>query len=116
MVDIETEEYGDVIVININGEFYLESIQFAEAVWNEQVAKKPRLIGINCKNINFIDSSAIGILVKFLNNAVQYNVDLVFYDLSKTIINVFKTARLSSFFKIMEKEEFEKKFLPSRSG
>jgi anti-anti-sigma factor len=111
MVEIDVEEHGDVIIISIDGEFYLESIEYAEKVWNEQAAKSPRVIGINCKDIRFIDSSAIGILVKFLNNSMKLKIELIFYDLSETILGVFKTAKLGNFFKIMTKAQFEVEFL-----
>ena len=111
MIDIDVEEHGDLSIIFINGEFYIESVEFAERIWNEQVAKKPRVIGINCKNIKFIDSSAIGILVKFLNNAMKLKIDLVFYDLSETVMSVFKAAKLGNFFKIMDKSEFQDAYL-----
>ncbi|HOO71889.1 MAG TPA: STAS domain-containing protein [Spirochaetota bacterium] len=115
MIDIAVDDHGELIVISIKGEFYIESIQYAESVWEEQVVKHPRVIGINCQNIKFIDSSAIGILVKFLNNAMAMNIELVFFDLSNTLINVFKTARLGNFFKVMEKEDFEKEYLKNNS-
>lgn len=111
MVDIEVEEHGDVIVIAINGEFYIESTEYAEKVWNDQVAKSPKVIGINCQNIKFIDSSAIGVLVKFLNNAMNLNIDLVFFEPSETVLSIFKTARLSNFFQIMSKNKFEMEYL-----
>ena len=112
MIDINVDDYGEVIVLSIKGEFYIESIQYAESVWQQQLDKNPKVIGINCQGIKFIDSSAIGILVKFLNTAMFRSINLVFFDLSSTIINVFKTARLGNFFTIMEKEEFQQKYLP----
>ena len=111
MIDIDVEEHGDISIIFINGEFYIESVEFAERIWNEQVAKKPRVIGINCKNIKFIDSSAIGILVKFLNSAMKLKIDLVFFDLSDTVFSVFKAAKLGTFFKILSDSEFSIEYL-----
>ncbi len=115
MIDITIDAHGDLIVISIKGEFYIESIQYAESVWDEQVAKHPRIIGIDCRDIKFIDSSAIGILVKFLNNAMAKNIELIFFDLSQTLMNVFKTARLGNFFRIMDRESFEEQHLRPNS-
>ena len=111
MVDIDVEEHGDVIIIAIKGEFYIESTEYAEKIWNEQIAKKPKVIGINCQAIKFIDSSAIGVLVKFLNVAMGVKVKLVFFEPSETILTIFKTARLSNFFHIMSKNKFEIDYL-----
>lgn len=111
MISISCKNEGDVSIITINGEFYIESIDYAEKVWNEQLARKPKTIAIDCKNIKFIDSSAIGILVKFLNTAMKMKIELVFFDLSDTIMNVFKTAKLSNFFKILTRTQFEMEYL-----
>jgi len=111
MVEIQVEEHGKTIVIAIKGEFYIESVEYTEKVWNEQVAKKPQVIGINCKEIKFIDSSAIGILVKFLNNSIKLKIELVFFDLSETVLTVFKAAKLGNFFKILSKSQFESECL-----
>jgi anti-anti-sigma factor len=111
MVSVSCQEYGGVIVISIAGEFYLDSIDYVERVWNEQMAKHPDVIGINCKNIKFVDSSAIGILVKFLHGAMRTSTEMIIFDLSDTIFNVFKTAKLGNFFNIMSGAQFEETFL-----
>jgi anti-anti-sigma factor len=97
--------------MTIVGEFYIESVPMAEDIWNEICDKKPVVIGINCSQIKFIDSSAIGVLVKFLNNAMKLKIELVFYDLSDTVFSVFRIAKLGNFFKIMSKVQFEADYL-----
>ena len=111
MIAITFEEHGDVIVFNIAGEFFIESVEFAEKTWNQIVQKNPRVVGINCREIKFIDSSAIGVLVKFLNNSSKLNIQLIFFDLNDTILNVFKTAKLGNFFTILDKEQFQYQYL-----
>ena len=107
MIEISCTEHNDVIVMNMNGEFYIESLEYAEQVWNSMIVKKPRAIGLNCKNITFIDSSAIGILVKFLNNAMKVKTELIFFDLSDALVDIFKVAKLGNFFKTMSRTQFE---------
>ena len=111
MVSISCEDHGKVIILTIDGEFYIESIEYAEKIWNEQMAKRPKVMGINCKNIKYIDSSAVGIMVKFLNSAMKQKTELIFFDLSESIFNVFKTAKLGNFFKIMSRTQFEMEYL-----
>lgn len=111
MVLITVEDHGKVVIINIDGEFYIDSIESAEQIWNQQLARYPKVMAINCKNIKYIDSSAIGILVKFLNGAMKQKTEMVFYDLNESILGVFKTAKLNNFFKIMSKTQFEMDYL-----
>ncbi len=111
MIDVKVNEMDEVVIFELIGEFDLDSISTVESKWQEVVEKKPKVIGINCNKLQFIDSSAIGTLVKFLNGAMSRGINLVFYDLSKSISAIFKTARLDNFFTITTKEEFEKKYL-----
>lgn len=113
MVTFSSEDINGVIILTITGDFYIESIEYAEKMWSEQMAKRPRVMGINCKNLKYIDSSAIGILVKFLNNARKAKTELVFFDLGDNIINVFRTAKLGNFFKVMSRTQFEMEYLES---
>jgi anti-anti-sigma factor len=111
MISISCEDHVKVIVLNIEGDFYIDNIKQAEKIWNEQLLKRPNVIAINCKKISFIDSSAVGMLVKFLHMAMKKNIELIFFDPSDTIIGVFQTARLVNFFKIMSRTQFEMEYL-----
>lgn len=97
--------------MRIMGEFYIESIQKVEKIWDDEVAKAPDIIAIDCADLMFIDSSAIGTLVKFLNSAMSKKIRLVFFDLSPSIQQVFKTARLNNFFSITTRDKFEREYL-----
>jgi len=111
MINLSVEANGGLIIISISGEFYIENIQKVENAWNEQVMKSPETIAINCGGLLYIDSSAIGTLVKFLNSAMNKNIKLVFFDLNPSIQQIFKTARLNNFFTITSKENFEREYL-----
>jgi anti-anti-sigma factor len=112
MINVSVDDRKDIIIITISGEFYIENIQKVETIWNEQVMKDPGTIAINCGELMYIDSSAIGTLVKFLNSAMNRNIKLVFFDLNPSIKQIFKTARLNNFFTITSREKFEQEFLP----
>lgn len=110
-MELRVEELEKLSIIHVTGEFYIGNIKKFEEIWNTQVEKKPATIAINCSKLEFIDSSAIGTLVKFLNGAMNHNIKLLFYDLSPAIQNIFKTARLDSFFTIITKSAFEAEYL-----
>ena len=114
-MDIRIADYGKLITIKIVGDFYIGNIKQLEDIWNEAIEKRPEVIGFNCKDLKFIDSSAIGTLVKFLNSADRFEIDMVFYDLSKSIVRIFKTAKLVNLFKIVTSTEFEDTYLEKYS-
>jgi anti-sigma B factor antagonist len=111
VMEIKLEELNNVTIINVKGEFHVGNVGKFEEVWHAQVEKKPKSIAINCKELEYIDSSAIGTLVKFLNNAMSKGIKLQFFDLNPSIQNIFKTARLDNFFTITTREKLEKEFI-----
>lgn len=113
MFHTKVEEKSDVIIIHIEGDFYIEYIDRVEYLWNEQVAKKPKIIAIDCGEIKYIDSTAIGSLVKFLNDAMSKQIRLIMYDLSCPIQKLFEAARLKKHFTLTTKKQFEKQIRPS---
>jgi len=104
------EKFPEITIINLNGEFYVANVVKFEDVWNTQVKNKPEVIAINCKELTYIDSSAIGTLVKCLNNAIHNNIKLQFFDMNASIMNIFKTAKLDKFFTITTREKLDQDF------
>jgi anti-sigma B factor antagonist len=109
-MEIRLEESSNITIINIKGEFHVGNVAKFEEVWHAQVEKKPKAIAINCHELEYIDSSAIGTLVKFLNNAMSKGIKLQFFDLNPSIQNIFKTARLDNFFTITTREKLDQEF------
>lgn len=108
---LEVQELENIVIIQVIGDFHIGNVNNFEELWHEQIEKKPKTIAINCKELNYIDSSAIGTLVKFLNNAMSKQIKLVFFDLNDAIQNIFKNARLDKFFNIITKKELESKYM-----
>lgn len=112
MINVTIEEpRNNIIIMHIDGEFYIENIQKVEGIWSEQISKQPDVIALDCGKLEYIDSSAIGTLVKFLNSAMNKQIKLVFYDLSPSIGQIFRTARLNNFFTITTGAQFQKEYL-----
>ncbi len=78
---------------------------------NEQINKEPEVIALDCGKIVFVDSTAIGVLVKVLKNAVKKDIELVFYDLNEPLRRLFDKTALNTFFKVTTKTRFEMDYL-----
>lgn len=71
---------------------------------------KEKTIGINLNNVEYIDSSGLGVLIKVLNEAKNRGIGLTLYGASPKIQNVFQLARLEKFFTFSTKVEFQSKY------
>jgi anti-sigma B factor antagonist len=65
---------------------------------------------IDLEQVNYIDSSGIGTLIKGLNLAKGKNVPFIIANVQPTIEKVFKVAGLLNFFTILTKDEYKSKF------
>lgn len=111
MISIDIDDHGSVKILRIKGEFFLGYVRQVEETWNKLVSAAPEVIGIDCREMTFVDSSAIGTFVKFLHNSVTHNLKLVFFDLNESISRIFNKAKLNKIFTINTREEFENQFL-----
>lgn len=108
MVSIEIDDRGVIKIIRIKGEFFLGYVHQVEDTWNKLAAMAPEIIAIDCRDMTFVDSSAIGTFVKFLHNSMSGNIKLIFFDLNDSISRIFGKAKLNKIFTILSREEFEK--------
>lgn len=113
-MEVKAEAKGSIIIISLDGEFSLGNVKDVERVWNDKVATGPSVIAFDCKKLSFIDSSAIGTLVKFLNASSKGGFKMLFFDPSESLGRIFHTAKLNRIFTVMSREEFEQTVLNSQ--
>jgi len=110
MVGVNVKEADGLIILNLSGEFYNDSIENVEKLYKDLAAKKPGAIAFNCNRVTNIDSSALGLMVKLFKNSVKIGTEMIIYDINDNIMNVFKVTKLDTFFKVLTKAEFDKKY------
>ncbi len=111
MIKVRVEESGNITIMHLDGNLFLESLLHVTEMWEGMLAKKPGVIAINCANLRSIDSTAIGTLVKFFNEAMKKNIELIFYDLNPSIRKLFYTIHLEKFFSVMSSKRFQNDYL-----
>jgi anti-sigma B factor antagonist len=114
MININVEQNNSTTIIHLSGDFRIDNIGDVENTWDESIKKHPTTIAFNFKSIYYIDSSAIGMLVKLLNKAKNEKINLVFFDMSQSIYQVFQSARLNNFFTIMTREQFVTNYITKK--
>ncbi len=100
-----------VITIQPSGQFMEHTTPNFKKVWDKQVSRQPQIIGINCKNITDIDSTAIGFMANCIRQARKKNIEVVLYDLSEVVEYFFKLKNITQFLNIMTKFNFEAQYL-----
>ncbi|MCU0849297.1 MAG: STAS domain-containing protein [Spirochaetes bacterium] len=111
MLKIGSQQTGDTITITIEGGLTIENVKILERDFHGQAMKKPGAIGLNCKNLTYIDSSGIGLFVKLVNTSKSLDFELVFVEPSQMVMSLFINAKLDRFFKILSESQYDKIYL-----
>ena len=108
--EVQIRQKGELFVVTLPKYFYIGNIIEVEERWDQIVRSNPAIIGFNCTQLEFIDSSAIGTLVKFFNTSVKNNIEMYIYGLRDELIKIFDTTKINRVMTILTRDEFEKRF------
>lgn len=106
MLHLLSENIDDAVIIYIRGSLTSRNISRVISLWNTVTRSNPSKIAFNLKELESIDSTAIGTIVKFINDTAERGVRLVFLELEGSIRQLFEAARLDKYVDLMKSEEF----------
>ncbi len=108
---LDVVERTGAVEILIHGKLDFEQVdQFEKTFTNAGLGTMETVIGMDLSNIEYIDSSGLGGLIKALNNAKSKGKSLYLYSASPKIQSVFTMARLDKFFSFISPSEFKTRF------
>ncbi|MFA5520021.1 MAG: STAS domain-containing protein [Spirochaetota bacterium] len=108
---IDIIEHKGVSIVKLPRNFYIGNIVDIEEVWDRIIAQMPKTVGFDCEGLEFIDSSAIGTLVKFFNKSVKKDINMYVFGLRKDLLKIFETTKIDRIMSVVSKEHFEELFL-----
>lgn len=94
--------------IELTGKFNIDFIDEFDEIFHTIIDAKPKVLAVNLNNVEYIDSSALGSLIKGLNTCKKSNIDFYLYDLKENIHLVFKLSYLDKFFNIVSSDDIKK--------
>ncbi len=111
MLTIESQEKKDALIIYLRGEMVFNELDDADSFFREKLVLKPRVIAIDCRQLQTLDSSGLGLLIRFTNEAARADVRIVFVDITGQISALFDVSKLGAIFEIMSSSDFHKTYL-----
>lgn len=97
---IREEQIGDSIVIFISGEVDIYTSQVLKDRLYDIVDTRQSDIKIDCKELNYIDSTGLGIFVGTLKKAKQFDKKVYILNLKENIRKLFTITGLDKIFVI----------------
>lgn len=111
MVNIIPQKIGNIIVLSLSGDININNIETIEKIYGDQIDQKPDVISINCKKLNSIDSSGLGLFIKLFKIAENEKIEFVITDIVGNVSALFDLSKLDNLFPIMDEDEFRIRYL-----
>lgn len=109
-MEIKVNEKSNHILFELEGSLDIYTSLDLKSALEENVKKDKPDVVIDMANLTYIDSSGIGILIKALNYVQGLNGRLCVASLKPAIEKVFKVSGLTSYFEILNKQEFKDRY------
>jgi anti-anti-sigma factor len=95
----------DDIMMDNSREFYIE---FERIFVDERVSVKT--LSLNFGEVRFIDSSGIGAIIKCTNKVKEEGINIIVFNLNKTLYSVFRLSGLQNILETLELDTFRERF------
>lgn len=101
-LSINQKESDDMIVVELNGEIDIDTVNELRERLYEIVEKYPIDIKLDCANLNYIDSTGLGVLVGVLKKVKNNEKNIYLTNLKNTVKKLFLITNLNKVFIIEE--------------
>ncbi|UCC45184.1 MAG: STAS domain-containing protein [Candidatus Zixiibacteriota bacterium] len=103
-MEIELREEGGVVVLTLKGRLDLASGSGLKEQVKELLNKEKNLLHLNLSQVDFINSSGLGVLVSIMKEARLGKGRLTLSDLASYVREIFEITQLSHIFEIFPSE------------
>jgi HptB-dependent secretion and biofilm anti anti-sigma factor len=114
MMKIDVTNENSVLVLGLSGKFNIEEVTKFEETAPLETLKSLKAVAIDFSEVEYIDSSALGSLIKMMNKAKNLGVEFNLYNMPQPILSIFKLAYLDKFFMITNDADLKAKYPKSK--
>lgn len=108
-MEIKFNQKNEDIIISLAGSLDIyTATEFKNFV--ESKTKNAKKVIINMEDLNYIDSSGIGILIRTMKYIKELDIPFIVAQIPEQVNKIFKVAGLLNYFQIMETEDYKKKY------
>jgi anti-sigma B factor antagonist len=105
-MEIHTRTVGDVHILDVSGRIVLgEATKTIRQTINDLLVNGGRKIVLNLKDVNYVDSSGIGELVRSYTSVTREGKQLKLLNLTEKIRDLLVITKLLTVFQVYENEQ-----------
>lgn len=109
-MDITIQQRQGAVSLQLNGSLDIYTSLDLKTKIEETVETYQKALIIDLTNVEYVDSSGIGTLIKGLNITKEKDVAFAIVGVQPSIEKVFKVAGLLSFFTILTQKEYDEQY------
>lgn len=106
----KTKQPETLAVVHIQGPLTISTIEEAEKKWISPLSNPIQDLALDFSRVSFIDSTAIGALVKLLNLCNNRKVRISLFNIPQPVQDMFDAVKLGDFFTILTQQDFDNRF------
>ena len=99
-MEIDVQEKDNIIMIKVNGDIEMMSIKLFKQKLFEIGQNTDKNIEIDLSDVDYIDSSGVGVLISLLKLQKKKDKELIIEKVSSKVLNVLKLSSLSDVFNL----------------
>jgi anti-sigma B factor antagonist len=103
-LDVHASQKDGVKVLYINGYINAHTVQDFEKSIQSVLDEQTFRILINCKELEYINSSGLGVLMGVIEEIQENDGFLYLSDMNETVFNIFDTLGFTHLFKVFDAE------------
>ena len=101
MIAIKKEDSKVIITVTI-ARIEISNVRDFSQALESALIEKPSEVVINCKQVRYLDSSGLATLTVIFKKVREYGGRFMLSQLSPSVLEVFKIARLDTYFEICD--------------
>ena len=112
MIEVKIEKNTEIVQVVLKGELVLNNAAGVKDEVKEKLAEEnePKVL-VDLKDLEFVDSSGLGVLISWFKLANEKKGKIVFCSLSDYVAKIIKIAKLDKILILAEDEEKGKELL-----
>lgn len=104
LLEVSLRKLSDLIVIDLRGDIDGKSEEILNQIYSDAEKSDPKAILLNFREVGYINSTGIALIVSMLAKARKAGVVLLAFGLSDHYTEIFQITRLVDFMKIYPDE------------
>ena len=106
MIEVKIEKNGEIVQVDLVGELVLNSAAGVKDEVKGKLAEieEPKVL-INLKELEFVDSSGLGVLISWFRMVNEKKGKIVYCSLGDYVAKIIKIAKLDKILTLAEDEE-----------